>query len=331
MHNETQTDTTTHTTPPSTRPARGRRGGAAVLALAALAIASPSVQAQVIDWVGYQNSCMNVIPDNASWFHGDNWLGFEVPGAETNAYLGWGNEGANPGYPTYIHFGDFCVNVFACPNPIFLPAGDAKARTVTLFDDDWVFDLGPGTASGGGSCSATPSESGTLKIGLYLTIGGQDINGDAGSATLTILNGPVYLRPSQGLIPLVRIGGFGSSSGRLTVRGSDAVLDVDGQILIGMNEDVSGTLRIESGGQVVVGGNEPNISGLCFVARRADSSGSLVVDGPGSQWSSRHQLAIGHRGSGEMTVSEGAAVVTGKAESPSNSSGIVAAQASVPN
>lgn len=262
-------------------------------------------------WVGYQSDCMVRFPDSASWFHDDNWVNFAVPGPTEGVRLGYGPEWTNPGWPTYIHFGDFCVNVSECPDPVYLPAGDAEVEFITVYDDSqgsWVFDMGPGQVIPGGPCENTPTESGTLTIGGNLIVGAMKAGRKPGAASLTIRNGPVFVRPRNRQSALVQIGKFNATSGTLTVEGERSLLDLEGQMMIGSGS--SGTLNIVSGGRVLVSGDQPRSGGSCIVGM-AGAHGSVFVDGDGSLWSSTGQIQVGRNGSGEVTVSNSAAVTSG--------------------
>ena len=110
-----------------------------VLALTGRAVADD------IYWVGYQNECMVDRPDNSSFNHGDNWLNYLVPEEFDRAIFGAEeNPDGNPGWPHVVHFGDFCVDVFDCPNPFTVLADDVLIQFLEIQDDWFTFDMGSG-------------------------------------------------------------------------------------------------------------------------------------------------------------------------------------------
>ncbi|HWL54968.1 MAG TPA: autotransporter-associated beta strand repeat-containing protein [Chthoniobacteraceae bacterium] len=124
-----------------------------------------------------------------------------------------------------------------------------------------------------------------------------------GKGTLHISNGGQLITEASANIALH--GGSGGSS--VTVDGTGSRWDIgtnpgDGPRDLGIGGQDDGYLTIKDGGQVDVAGvvNLGNISG----------SGTVTVTGAGSRLESGGLLQVGQNGFGQMTVSDGAEVVT---------------------
>jgi T5SS/PEP-CTERM-associated repeat protein len=201
----------------------------------------------------------------------------------------------------------------------YLTIGGTGSGTVTV--DGGLLTADDGIALGqsvGGSGTATLSNGGTLDAGT----GGLNVGGGGGRGTL-IVNGSGSVESfgtydavgnatgSQGSVVLDGAGASWTSQGNLTI-GNDGTgtVTVDGGTLdagtgglnVGGYGGGTGTLVVKDSGSVESLGTYDN------VGSGTHSHGSVVLDGAGASWTSQGRLTIGNRGTGNLTVSDGATV-----------------------
>lgn len=136
-----------------------------------------------------------------------------------------------------------------------------------------------------GPNSSWTTNSTDLYVGLY------------GTGTLLIEDGADVLSDSGSI-------GYGSiSEGTVTVTGSGSTWDIDGSYLdIGV--DGTGTLAVADGAVVTT-------TGYIYVGHYTSSEGTVTVTGDGSQLSTDLNVSVGFRGTGTLTVADGATVTAG--------------------
>lgn len=118
-----------------------------------------------------------------------------------------------------------------------------------------------------------------------------------GTGTLLIADGADVLSDSGSI-------GYGSiSEGTVTVTGSGSTWDIDGSYL-DIGADGTGTLAVADGAVVTT-------TGYIYVGHYTSSEGTVTVTGDGSQLSTDLNVSVGFRGTGTLTVSDGATVTAG--------------------
>ncbi len=238
----------------------GNAIAAVALVAAVLFTITPSeCSAADIYWVGYQNGCMAILPPLGSWFHGDNWYNYVIPGSADVAILGSGFDPQDNGYPYTIYFGDFCTTAWPCPgSPVEVPGGSAALQALRVEDETWSFNL----QGGGYLCNPPQAGVGSLHVLQDIAIGSDDPDG----AWATISGGTVRC---DGVVDLGRTtngrggltiadganmsvyrlmnGGFGGHRGELIVTGQGSTFSVDGpwDTEIGIASECTGRVTIE--------------------------------------------------------------------------------------
>ena len=159
-----------------------------------------------------------------------------------------------------------------------------------------IGDNSGGPNGGAGSGTAQIESGGSLTTtGTYNSIG-------AGGSDQVTVDGSGSKWASGGTLD---IGGLGS--GTLTV--SDAGEVEASVVIVGDNYQGpatgggSGTLTIESGGKVVTDGQDDDVIG-----NNSGATGTVSVDGPGSQWKSSSVIVVGEAGTGKLTIVSGGEV-----------------------
>jgi outer membrane autotransporter protein len=131
--------------------------------------------------------------------------------------------------------------------------------------------------------------------GSNITGTGDLFVGYAGEGLLNIENsGLVSMRDAT-------IGQVSGSVGTLHVKTS-GVLDLGANLVVGNFGGSNGTLNVTEGGEV-------DVSDDIFIGDYAGSQGSILVTGAGSLLEG-HMLLVGERGTGSLTISDGANVET---------------------
>jgi len=259
---------------------RVRRFRSRVLWTAAICIASAvAARGAEIHWVGYQADCLEDNPPvEASYFHGDNWLGYAVPGPGNTAHFGATVE--QQGNPNHIHLGDFHLDEILCPSPFALPAGVAGPDGIVVRSGQWVIDAEAQSPGGASGSLAT----GILDVGTTLD------NGFPGNALLR-------LRGDSLSVTHLFLAPVGGASGTVLVDDSSQ-LEID--VELGVGRLGSGTMVISDGSQVS--------AGFFDVGTIGGSVGDLTVTGVGSRLDTTGFAWIGDRSEGSLQVENGAMV-----------------------
>jgi T5SS/PEP-CTERM-associated repeat protein len=140
--------------------------------------------------------------------------------------------------------------------------------------------------------------------------------GNTGSGTLTVDGG------SDLLSGAASIGASSTGSGSVSVSGSGSTWS-SGRLYVGKSG--SGTLSITSGGSV--SSSDPNGAGDGgSIAESPGSTGSVVVSGTGSTWSSKGPLSVGVSGHGSLLITNGGRV-SSTANSGNTDGGMIAVNA----
>ncbi|MGY4433045.1 T5SS/PEP-CTERM-associated repeat protein [Bradyrhizobium sp. F1.13.1] len=161
--------------------------------------------------------------------------------------------------------------------------------------------IGQLTVSGGGHVNSTGvflgyyGGSGTASVdgaGSIWTNTGTLTVGNAGTGTLTITNGAFV--QSSGAIS---IGNGVGSTGNVRVDGAGSGLGLTSNANLSVGVAGIGTLAITNAGQVA--------SSNSIVGAATGASGSVLVDGAGSEWFAANLLVLGGAGRGTLMLSNG--------------------------
>jgi T5SS/PEP-CTERM-associated repeat protein len=163
------------------------------------------------------------------------------------------------------------------------------------------------TVSNGGSVSSTSAflgyyggSSGSVLVngaGSTWATGTLSL-GEGGTGVLTISNGGIVT--STGAI---NVGASAGATGTILVDGAGSGLGLNSNATFAIGAAGTGTLNITNGGAVAVGN--------AAVGFGPGSTGSVLVDGAGSNWITANTLALGFAGTGTLVISNGGAVSTG--------------------
>jgi len=250
--------------------------------------------AEDICHVGWQNGCMIDRPGTGSYFAGDIWENFTVPGPGHVARFGcdWVT---HP--PHVLHFGDFCYNVPNC-GVINVQGGQASPDAVVIATGNWVFDFGPG----GYFCNPPGNDHGSLVTTSHFAVGGiVRETGEPGVARLVIRGGGnLTLGGGNGLLV-----GYDGSQGDLTISGVGTDVHLAGGAfgITGAEPRGMSQLVIEDGATLssgylgIVGSGGP---------------GTLVLRDPGTRLEMNGQFWLGNGPSsnGTVVISNGAELVS---------------------
>lgn len=136
--------------------------------------------------------------------------------------------------------------------------------------------------------------------------------GLAGTGALSVTSGGAarFGTSNNGLNPALSIGVGNGASGTVSVAGAGSTLAAAGSLIVGSAG--SGTLRILAGASVTSSGVTDAQAALA-VAAAAGGTGSVAIDGAGSQFVTAGQAVIGgdNRGSGFSVGGRGVVAVTG--------------------
>lgn len=201
-----------------------------------------------------------------------------------------------------------------------LTIGNDGTGTVTV--DGGTLDAGTGGLNvggyGGGTGTLVVKDSGSVEsLGTYDNVGsGTHSHGSV------VLDGAGASWTSQGNLTIGNQG-----TGAVTVDGGN--LTAVGGIILGESVGAAGTLTLSNGGTVDAGtggltvggygggdgtlvvndsGSVESFGTYDWVGNGTGSQGSVVLDGAGASWTSQGRLTIGNRGTGNLTVSDGATV-----------------------
>ncbi len=268
--------------------------GACAIAAALSCVPTTGVASDVY-WVGYQNGCMVSHPDVGSFFHGDNWFGFAVPGTGDVARFGTGYDPQGNGVrPHVIHFGDFCLNVSNCPNPIPLPGGAAANAGLVMQSDVWTFDFDPGSVGG---CNPPGNKPGAYAVNGNIVIGDfVQETGQPGTASLSLRGAGMFA--TDGAV----IGAVTGSRGSVSIEDGDTTWSVRQSLVVGGFG--VGTLRVANAAHLSTGAGSLGSSD----GQNAYGDGTVTVTGAGSTWDGAEWLDIGSGGTGELVVENGGRV-----------------------
>jgi T5SS/PEP-CTERM-associated repeat protein len=246
----------------------------------------PAWRAEAIDrhWVGYQfgpPGGFGVNPfQDASFFHSDNWFGYDVPASGDHAIFDAIFDPQGNGMPFDLYFGDYTVGTVPiyAPDPVFVAGGAASVSDVTVRNGAFTFHFTDQYGQPQGGLSATSS--------LH-------VSGDANDASLTLVGGQVSA-------PSAAMHGQGHEA-KLVLKG--AQLTIGGLVDVGV-AGTRGELRIEN--------NSLFQAGYTRVGENLGSTGLMTVTG--SQ--AKAQVAgmqIGATGSGRVKVLNGATLESSQA------------------
>ena len=141
-----------------------------------------------------------------------------------------------------------------------------------------------------------------------LSAGGQLTVGNLGTGTLSVTNGGAVSNPDDG-----RIGDNAGSTGTATVDGVGSTWTNSGFLRVG--DLGTATLNITNGGSA-------SANGLLIVASEADSSGSVTVDGPGSQLTTTSSFYLGNHDQGSLEIFNGGLVSNVEGRIGNNADGV---------
>jgi T5SS/PEP-CTERM-associated repeat protein len=259
---------------------------------------------------------------SADWFADANWSNSTQPANNTDVTINGG------------------VGVLA---PIISGSG-ATVGSVAIGDNGTSASL---TIHGGGTLTTTSwydyiGGSGMVYPGVANSVGAVTVDGAGSTWTsqqglfvghdnvgaLSVTNGgavgaqALYVGRVQGGDGTVTVDGIGSKltvssqsyvgywgKGALTISNGGAGELVSLQLGTGQQGTIThaeGTLRIESGGTLTL----RDTGGASFLGNEVDATGTAVVTGAGSTWTVSHQLEVGFKGTGTITVEDGGAMTT---------------------
>jgi len=293
---------------------RAKRRASAALALAALALAAPIAQAQSTDWIGGPSVSL-------VWENNSNWSNNAPNGNNANITNG-GNvritsigqtDDLTVGGGSWVWVstaaaqllsnrafidGGGAVDVLGTWNTGALNVGiDGRGRVgltngAALNSDDGNFGV---NAGGVGWISVATGSN--WSVTNTLTIG------QAGEGHLLIASGGAVTTGSQ-----TTIGDLAGSEGYVAVDGAGSSLNSGPELFIG--HFGSGTLAITNGA-TVVGNTVPDpvegTLGNVRIGDEAGSTGTVMVDGAGSSFTSTGDLFIGRHGNGSLEITNGGA------------------------
>jgi hypothetical protein len=271
----------------------------------------------VINWVGYQfgpPGGLQGLPDSASFFHDDQWLGYVVPGEDDIAVFDITFDPQENQMPNHVYFGDYRVPRIPLYNPseTIVPGGDAIIDQLLVKRGQFTFHFTDqsGVPQGSltsqhqlviGEDSGAHAELRLVDASLTTRFVTHIASGDA-SAGILELDGGEWNHESY-----IDLGWVGD--GRITLR-QGATVDAAGSIFAGIRGQSQGTLEVLSGSNLTVhsgvaigGGHESD----------ALAKGKFTINGSGSQ-ARLPDLFIGNAqstGFGTVTVSNGGMLEVG--------------------
>lgn len=125
--------------------------------------------------------------------------------------------------------------------------------------------------------------------------------GDSGKGYLTVSDGGKVTNVQYSVI-----GSTSTGEGEATVTGAGSIWETINYMAVGQSG--KGTLRVEDGGSVtnttgIIGWNRND-------AENTFGNGTVVVTGDGSLWENKGNLFVGFNGMGDLSVLDGAAVIS---------------------
>ncbi|MCL2715384.1 MAG: autotransporter outer membrane beta-barrel domain-containing protein [Alphaproteobacteria bacterium] len=118
-----------------------------------------------------------------------------------------------------------------------------------------------------------------------------------GDGMLNIMNGGTV--SAAATTTAMSIGNRGSAIGVVNIDGTGSNLNIDGPVAIG---------RFGAGYLNITNGGAATSTRMTILALERGSSGSVIIDGPGSKWSMADYLVVGYVGDGSMAVTGGGTV-----------------------
>jgi len=282
---------------------------ALIVAAAMTACSATSAMAADISWVGYQAGPPYLFRNSASWFHGDQWFNYVVPGASDEAVFNGQFDPQGNGMPTTVYFGDYLVGAEppTIPTSFTVPGGHASISRLRVEHGDFTFRFA--------SSSGTPQGS--------LTTAAQMIIADIANSTasLTVRDGRLTTNfvthiasglNSNGAITVSGLGAEWINSawyvdlgwvGQGTMRVLDgAQAHIGDNIYAGIRDGSSGRIEVAGGGQLLVARAIVLGSGH---ESTGNTNGSLLLEGSGSLVGAENMI-VGATGAGNAVVRQGA-------------------------
>ncbi|WP_049823254.1 autotransporter domain-containing protein [Bradyrhizobium sp. WSM2254] len=246
-------------------------------ALTATALA-PSAHAGTPQWLGTASS---------NWFIAGNW------------------SGSPPSVPSAA---DISTTIdTTTPNTAVINGGAAATQQLVIGNSgngNLAITNGGGlTTSGFGYLGFFANSTGTVSVdgaGSNWDISSGLTVGHSGTGALTITHGGLVT--STGAI---NIGANAGATGSVLVDGAGSALGLNSTATLSVGQSGNGTLTITNGGTVF------NVN--ASVGTAAGETGSILVDGTGSSWTTTNTMALGGAGKGTLTISNGGTVTTGTA------------------
>ncbi|KMQ90276.1 outer membrane autotransporter barrel domain protein [Lasius niger] len=213
--------------------------------------------------------------------------------------------------------------------------GDAGKGTLNIAQQGLLKDAGPlviGNQSGSqGTVNITPSSAypsatiygtGEQSQGQTETSGPAMVVGNKGAGALNITGDNSNDKAAAMGVNGVTIGADNGSAGNVTVRGANAGMNDNGNLVVGQNNGASGVLDIDQGGQVSI--SSAAMSGSLNIGQNKGSNGTINVNGSDSALSLEdghpnlgtpqqsnlpaNIAIVGDSGNGNLNVTNGGAV-----------------------
>lgn len=285
------------------------------LALACSATAQAAAPAGWNKW-GVGNSII--------WFQASNWSGGVPTATSAAAYIDGFSRVESPGaVSNHLHVGyegtgtlDVINGGTLTSSTIFMAtqAGSTGQANIDGADSFWrsnttigVGHAGTGrvTITGGGALDirtdsyigATPTGNGTVYAtgdGSRFLTGGNLFVGNEGVGLVSMQAGADMTSGSA------YVGNTATGNGTVEITGAGSTWVNSGSLVIGSTG--TGTVKVLDGGSVTAG---TFIALGRLPAGAARSSGTLIVDGPGSQFTGSTQMVVGGSGDGTVQISNG--------------------------
>ncbi|WP_210210908.1 beta strand repeat-containing protein, partial [Rhizobium leguminosarum] len=180
--------------------------------------------------------------------------------------------------------------------------GSGKAQVGLNGHGVLTISNGGAVSNGDGVIGSFVSSTGTVTVkdaGSSWTNSGLLTVGDKGTGTLNIQNGGTVSNADTGIV-----GNAADSAGTVTVDGAGSTWTNSQSLAIGAHG--VGILNIQNGGAVTFAGG-----GDLVLGNFVPGSGTVTVDGLGSQLTGSGKAQIGLNGHGALTISNGGAVSNG--------------------
>lgn len=210
--------------------------------------------------------------------------------------------GGRPGYPsgtgavlvdgvgsTWTNNGAIAVGFYSDGSLTIKNGGSVTTTGSAKYAKDVAAIIGAGDSSGKVVIDGSGS---TWANAGVLSVGG------LGVGALTIGNGGQLTNTNAS------IGTFAGGNGSASVDGKNSGWTSDGTLLVGRSG--SGSLTISNGGVVTSVGTDSMLGG--GIGQEAGATGTVLVEGPGSAWEAKGQLAVGAAGQGTLTIRDGGRV-----------------------